>query len=368
MLAPNEEEAQVSEPTTYSLDDLDAGSEEYYAANSHFGISPPTPPILLDQDNSERLLVLTLEQQGQLDDTQQEAEHSSKQDQGAAQEESGSREEWPSPQLNFDDVYVKVATQNKKTRNLSFVVKSQEFVAHEGTVSLLRFNMDGSRLATAGSHLTINVWSVTAPQDLEQQVAQIAATLRRRGQTNTEPRIEYGELYLIEQNPLRKLVGHSADIKDLSWSPNNFILSPSNDCTVRLWHPDLNPPCLRVVSHPHFVNCVAFNPHDEAVFLSGCADQVLRIFSNQPTTTLEQEMACRGIPTSITFDHDGKSAIIGTVSGLIKFFNVERLNGKWRLKLRTEQEIRERRTKGGGGVKINNIEVISTSNAVHCVM
>uniref|UniRef100_A0A7S0G1H0 Uncharacterized protein n=1 Tax=Rhodosorus marinus TaxID=101924 RepID=A0A7S0G1H0_9RHOD len=219
MLAPNEEEAQVFEPATYSLDDIDDGSEEYHSANSHFGISPPTPPILLDQDNSERLLVLTLEKQGLLDDTQQEAEHSSKQDQGAAQEESGSREEWPSPQLNFDDVYVKVATQNKKTRNLSFVVKSQEFVAHEGTVSLLRFNMDGSRLATAGSHLTINVWSVTAPQDLEQQVAQIAATLRRRGQTNGEPRIEYGELYLIEQNPLRKLVGHSADIKDLSWSP-----------------------------------------------------------------------------------------------------------------------------------------------------
>ncbi|KAJ8905019.1 hypothetical protein NDN08_001531 [Rhodosorus marinus] len=361
MLAPNEEQPEVSEPTTYSLDNLDVGSEEYYSANSDFGIPPPTPPKLFDQDGSERLLVLALEQQGKLDDAQQPPEDSVQQDQKVAQEEPAAREEWTPPQLRFDDVYVKVATQNKKTRNLSFVVKSQEFPAHEGTVSVLRFNMDGSRLATAGSHLCINVWDVTAPQELEQQVARIAATLRRRGQTDGEPRLEYGELYLINQNPLRKLMGHSADIKDLSWSPNNFILSSSNDCTVRLWHPDLNPPCLRVVSHPHFVNCVAFNPHDEAVFLSGCADQVLRIFSIQPTTTLEQEMACRGIPTSITFDQDGKSAIIGTVSGLIKFFNVERLNGKWRLKLRTEQEIRERRTKGRGGVKINNIEVISTS-------
>uniref|UniRef100_A0A7S3ELB9 Anaphase-promoting complex subunit 4 WD40 domain-containing protein n=1 Tax=Rhodosorus marinus TaxID=101924 RepID=A0A7S3ELB9_9RHOD len=366
MLAATQGQPEVSEPTTYSVDELDTGSEEYYSANSDFGISPPTPPKLFDQKKSEHLLVLALEQQGKLDDARQATEDDVRLDQEVAQEEPASGEEWTPPHLRFDDVYVKVATQNKKTRNLSFVVKSQEFAAHEGTVSVLRFNMDGTRLATAGSHLSINIWNVTPPQELEQQVAQIAASLRRRGQADGEPRLKYGELYLIDQNPLRKLMGHSADIKDLSWSPNNFILSSSNDCTVRLWHPDLNPPCLRVVSHPHFVNCVAFNPHDEAVFLSGCADQILRVFSIQPTTTLEQEMACRGIPTSITFDHDGKSAIIGTVSGLIKFFNVERLNGKWRLRLRTEQEIRERRTKGRGRVKINNIEVISTSYIASC--
>ena len=56
--------------------------------------------------------------------------------------------------------------------------------------------------------------------------------------------------------------GHTADILDLSWSKNYFLLSSSVDKTVRLWHISRNE-CLCCFQHIDFVTAIVFHPRDD---------------------------------------------------------------------------------------------------------
>ncbi|KJH46078.1 WD domain, G-beta repeat protein [Dictyocaulus viviparus] len=73
------------------------------------------------------------------------------------------------------------------------------------------------------------------------------------------------------------LQGHTADILDLSWSKNYFILSSGMDRTVKLWHLSRNE-CLCCFQHVDFVTSVAFLPKDDRYFLSGSLDGKLRMW------------------------------------------------------------------------------------------
>ena len=45
-----------------------------------------------------------------------------------------------------------------------------------------------------------------------------------------------GEL-VIGGRAARVMRGHNGDVVDLSWSPNQFLLSAGRDGSLRLWHP-----------------------------------------------------------------------------------------------------------------------------------
>lgn len=66
--------------------------------------------------------------------------------------------------------------------------------------------------------------------------------------------------------PLCTYRGHTADVLDLSWSRNYFILSSGMDRTVKLWHLS-RPECLCCFQHMDFVTCIAFMPKVCASFL-----------------------------------------------------------------------------------------------------
>ncbi|GAA5871441.1 hypothetical protein JCM3774_005601 [Rhodotorula dairenensis] len=121
--------------------------------------------------------------------------------------------------------------------------------------------------------------------------------------------------------PIREFVGHEADVLDLSWSKNNFLLSSSMDKTVRLWHVSRSE-CLCAFQHLDFVTSIAFHPKDDRFFLSGSLDCKLRLW-NIPEKRVHIWTELPELITSVAFTRDGKFAIAGSFVGVCIFLEVE---------------------------------------------
>jgi WD40 repeat protein len=59
--------------------------------------------------------------------------------------------------------------------------------------------------------------------------------------------------------PFIQFRGHTADVLNLSWSRNYFLLSSGMDRTVKLWHL-ARTECLCCFQHMDFVTCISFMP------------------------------------------------------------------------------------------------------------
>ena len=150
---------------------------------------------------------------------------------------------------------------------------------------------------------------------------------------------------LSEEGPLLLFSayrGHSADVLDISWSKNCFLLSSSMDKTVRLWHVT-RVECLCTLRHADFVTTISFHPKDDRYFLSGSLDGKLRLWnipdkkvahwnevsavSNQPRASKSRESGTQslGLITASAFVQNGKFAVIGTYDGRVIFYSTDHL-------------------------------------------
>uniref|UniRef100_A0A6G1S8N3 WD repeat-containing protein 44 n=1 Tax=Aceria tosichella TaxID=561515 RepID=A0A6G1S8N3_9ACAR len=129
--------------------------------------------------------------------------------------------------------------------------------------------------------------------------------------------------------------GHTADILDVAWSRNHFLLSSSMDKTVRLWH-ITRLECLCTFFHADFVSTAQFHPHDDRYFVSGSLDGKLRLWSipDKKVTMWNEVMSLplkdneqptHGLITASAFVQNGKFAVIGTYDGRIIFYSTEQL-------------------------------------------
>lgn len=150
---------------------------------------------------------------------------------------------------------------------------------------------------------------------------------------------------LSEEGPLLLFSayrGHSADVLDISWSKNHFLLSSSMDKTVRLWH-ITRVECLCTLRHADFVTTISFHPKDDRYFLSGSLDGKLRLWnipdkrvtlwnevsavSSQPRASKGRESGTQshGLITASAFVQNGKFAVIGTYDGRVIFYSTDQL-------------------------------------------
>lgn len=129
--------------------------------------------------------------------------------------------------------------------------------------------------------------------------------------------------------------GHTADILDVAWSRNHFLLSSSMDKTVRLWHVT-RVECLCTFFHADFVSTAQFHPHDDRYFVSGSLDGKLRLWNipDKKVTMWNEVMSLpakdseqpgHGLITASAFVQNGKFAVIGTYDGRIIFYSTEQL-------------------------------------------
>jgi WD40 repeat protein len=150
---------------------------------------------------------------------------------------------------------------------------------------------------------------------------------------------------LSEEGPLLLFSayrGHTADVLDISWSKNHFLLSSSMDKTVRLWHVT-RVECLCTLRHADFVTTISFHPKDDRYFLSGSLDGKLRLWnipdkrvtlwnevsavSSQPRASKTQTPGAQthGLITASAFVQNGKFAVIGTYDGRVIFYSTDQL-------------------------------------------
>ena len=149
---------------------------------------------------------------------------------------------------------------------------------------------------------------------------------------------------LSEEGPLLLFSayrGHTADVLDIAWSKNHFLLSSSMDKTVRLWH-ITRIECLCTFRHIDFVTTIQFHPRDDRYFLSGSLDGKLRLWNipdkrvtlwnevmalptQQKSNATPESMPAHGLITSSSFVQNGKFAVIGTYDGRIIFYSTDQL-------------------------------------------
>ncbi|KAI8092053.1 WD40-repeat-containing domain protein [Thamnidium elegans] len=311
-----------------------------------------------------------LEEQPQLSDEEED-------DDDEEEEEScssiSSEEDEPVPQISVsspttslnsvlpsynshDSKYIKTKTKHKKynqefsrlilaqtiqtsdtdyqQRRMSFDSSMEPSPHHPyGAIWSIRFSKDGKYFASAGQSCVILLWKVLQNQQTEESIK------------------------VLDETPFMEYKGHKADILDLAWSKNNFLLSSSMDNTVRLWHTSQKD-CLCVFQHLNFVTSIDFHPKDDRFFLSGSMDGRIRIWSiPEKRVAFWNEIPDTKYVTAVGFTLDGKTVIAGSHDGHCYFFETQSLKYNTQISVMNDTSS-NRNSSSKKGPKITGIEVM----------
>ncbi|XP_064456199.1 WD repeat-containing protein 44-like [Ornithodoros turicata] len=261
-------------------------------------------------------------------------------------------------------VKVKTSSSHKSPPEFGGIRVVQEITGeHTGAVWTMKFSACGRLMATAGQDNVLRIWVLRDAYKYFDDMRQKYNTdAKASSQENlTMPSMEEEENDDLKEpddvkgpfmpKPFCHYRGHTADLLDVSWSKNYFILSSSMDKTVRLWHISRRE-CLCCFQHVDFVTAIAFHPRDDRYFLSGSLDGKLRLW-NIPDKKVALWNELDGqtkLITSANFCQNGKFAVVGSYDGRCIFYNTEQL------KYYTQIHVRSTRGKNKQGRKISGIE------------
>lgn len=244
---------------------------------------------------------------------------------------------------------------------------------HSGAIWTMKFSPCGRLLATGGQDSMLRIWVIKSAStyfdDMRQKYADVrvspapsqeslnSATSENSASDLLASGSTEEELAPFMPKPFCTYRGHSADLLDVSWSKNYFILSSSMDKTVRLWHISRRE-CLCTFQHIDFVTAIVFHPRDDRYFLSGSLDGKLRLWNipEKKVTMWNEAQNC--LITTANFCHNGKFAVAGTYDGKCIFYNTEQL------KYYTQIHVRSTRGKNARGRKITGIEPLPGEDKV----
>ncbi|GFR63234.1 WD repeat-containing protein 44 [Elysia marginata] len=271
---------------------------------------------------------------------------------------------------------IKASSKNKGPYDFSQPNLLQDLSGeHTGAIWVMKFSPCGKLLATGGQDTVLRIWVLKSTstyfEDFRQKYADVRLSpavshesLNSASSADTcAAKDPLKELYKqtaeeelmapFQQRPFCVYKGHSADLLDLSWSKNYFILSSSMDKTVRLWHISRRE-CLCTFQHIDFVTAIVFHPKDDRYFLSGALDGKLRLWNipDKKVTLWNELSGSSNLITTANFCHNGRLAVVGTYDGKCIFYTTEQL------KYYTMVNVRSTRGKNSRGRKITGIETM----------
>ncbi|XP_027693138.1 WD repeat-containing protein 44 isoform X3 [Vombatus ursinus] len=248
---------------------------------------------------------------------------------------------------------------------------------HMGAVWTMKFSHCGRLLASAGQDNVVRIWALKNAFDYFNNMRMKYNTEGRvspspsqeslnSSKSDTDAGVYSGadedpddKNAPFRQRPFCKYKGHTADLLDLSWSKNYFLLSSSMDKTVRLWHISRRE-CLCCFQHIDFVTAIAFHPRDDRYFLSGSLDGKLRLWNipDKKVALWNEVDGQTKLITAANFCQNGKYAVIGTYDGRCIFYDTEHL------KYHTQIHVRSTRGRNRVGRKITGIEPLPGENKI----
>ncbi|XP_017287477.1 WD repeat-containing protein 44 isoform X2 [Kryptolebias marmoratus] len=249
---------------------------------------------------------------------------------------------------------------------------------HMGAVWTMKFSHCGRLLATAGQDNIVRIWVLKTAFDYFNNMrikynteGRVSPSPSQESLCSSKSDTDPGTSCIPEdpdtedrnapfrQVPFCKYKGHTADLLDLSWSKNFFLLSSSMDKTVRLWHISRRE-CLCCFQHIDFVTAIAFHPRDDRYFLSGSLDGKLRLWNipDKKVALWNEVDGQTRLITAANFCQNGKYAVIGTYDGRCIFYDTERL------KYHTQIHVRSTRGRNKVGRKITGIEPLPGENKI----
>uniref|UniRef100_A0A453DG90 Anaphase-promoting complex subunit 4 WD40 domain-containing protein n=1 Tax=Aegilops tauschii subsp. strangulata TaxID=200361 RepID=A0A453DG90_AEGTS len=278
---------------------------------------------------------------------------------------------------------VKVRQYGKTCKELTGMFMTQELAAHSGSVWCINFSLDGRYLASAGEDRVIHVWEVSEGERKGELLGEGAVSKESGGggspfvavagngspevamlplnsadkgfvEKKRRPRVQssrksVGSDHLVvpecvfgfRDKPFCSLLGHAADVLDLSWSKSQYLLSSSMDKTVRLW--DItSSTCLKTFSHTDYVTCIQFNPVDDNFFISGSLDEKVRIW-NVHDRKIEDWNDLHEMVTAACYSPDGQVAMVGSHKGSCHLFDTT----EKKLLYKSQIDLRIRKKKSG---------------------
>nr|XP_043630651.1 WD repeat-containing protein 44-like [Erigeron canadensis] len=239
---------------------------------------------------------------------------------------------------------VNVHINKKKSKELSSVYTTQDFPAHNGSISVLKFSHDGRYLASAGDDCIVRIWEITEhhedPSKYEIQgndpsklyfstnhlseLAPINVDKEKNRKIKKPSELTCvilpPKVFRILEKPVHEFHGHGGEILSLSWSKKGYLLSSSVDKTVRLWQIGHHE-CIKVFTHNNYVTSVEFNPVDENYFISGSIDGKVRIWEVSGCQVIEW-IDNREIVTAVSYYPNGKGCIVGTLDGNCSLYDI----------------------------------------------
>ncbi|KAF8769284.1 hypothetical protein HU200_006798 [Digitaria exilis] len=278
---------------------------------------------------------------------------------------------------------VRVRQYGKACKELTGMFMTQELAAHSGSVWCINFSLDGRYLATAGEDRVIHVWEVSEGERKGEllgeasvakenggacspflavvgndspEIAALSLTCadggyveKKRRPRKQSNRKSVGSDHLVvpecvfgfRDKPVCSLLGHAADVLDLSWSKSQYLISSSMDKTVKLWDITTST-CLKTFSHTDYVTCIQFNPVDDNFFISGSLDEKVRIW-NVRDRKIEDWNDLHEMVTAACYSPDGQVALVGSHKGGCHIFDTS----EKKLQYKSNIDLRIRKKKSG---------------------